>query len=308
MHHESILPTLILLWCSFMSRTNSYDSTKAQLRRVKAWFRLNRPRTGSNSGSNPFDSVLLESFLLGLKKTNGGKPKRKRPITPEMLLAFCSVAEARATAEAYILLFAILIGFFCFLRKSNLTVETESLVDTTKMIRRADIRVDYSQYVLWVRIRRTKTIQSGDRELWIPIPGQPGHPLDIIALHTKVIAFYAHLPNEAHIFSGKWVKDSIGPLTYRTFLEGLKSMVASIGLDPTNVAGHSLRRGGASYAFHCGVPSEVIRAHGDWQSDCYLMYCVIPPSSLLAATRQMFEGIYAGRLGGEIWSASHLAK
>ena len=84
-------------------------------------------------------------------------------------------------------MFAILIGFFCFLRKSNLTVESDSLFDTTKMIRRSDIRVDRTEYVLWVRIRRTKTIQSGDRELWIPIHGQRDHILDIIVWYDTMI-------------------------------------------------------------------------------------------------------------------------
>ena len=94
------------------------------------------------------------------------------------------------------------------------------------------------------------------------------------------------------------------PLLYATLVEKLKGLVSAIGLDPENVSGHSLRRGGASYAFHCGVPSEVIKAQGDWQSDCYLLYCVIPPSHLLGATQKMFQGIYAGRMGGEIWAAS----
>jgi hypothetical protein len=258
-----------------------------------------------------FDSPILENFLAGLKKTNGGKPQRKRPITPEMLIAFAGVTSERGTHTDWTMLFCILIGFFCFLRKSNLTVESEAIVDTTKMIRRSDIRVDRAAFVLWVRIRRTKTLQHGDREIWIPIPGAPGHPLCIISIYDRVIAgHHTTMSAEHHVFSAAWggANSPMKALTYANFLLRLKDLVKAIGLDPTNVAGHSLRRGGASYAFHCGVPSEVIRAHGDWQTDCYLMYCVIPPSRLLDAQHQMFGGIYAGRLGGEIWSATVTAR
>ena len=144
-------------------------------------------------------SYLLDSFLMGLKKTGGGNPKRKRPITPKMLMAFAQVTAVRGGAEDFIILLAICIGFFCFLRKSNLTVESETLLDTTKLLRRSDVRIDHAQYAIWVRIRRTKTIQSGDRELWIPIHGQRGHPLDVVHLFSKVLAFYAHLPADTHL-------------------------------------------------------------------------------------------------------------
>ena len=292
---------LVVLWMGFMARTNTYSSAKTQLRRLRAWY-----RTWKRTRHADFmESHLLESFLLGLRRTNGGAPQRKRPITPEMLLAFAAVVDNADSADLEIVFFAILIGFFCFLRKSNLTTESETLYDSSKLMRRSDIRVDREAYVLWVRIRRTKTMQYGDRELWLPVHGARGHTLDVIARFDRVFATYPHLGMGEHIFSGMHGTGStIRPLQYHHFISELKKLVTKIGLDPTNVAGHSLRRGGASYAFHCGVPSEVIKQQGDWHSDCYLLYCVIPPSQLLASTSKMFEGIYDGRLGGEIWSAS----
>jgi hypothetical protein len=307
MHHTRVATTLVLLWCAWLSRTCSHDSVKTYLRRLRAWYRVARP--SHEHSLSEFESPMLESFLLGLKKEKGGQPKRKRPITPEMLAAFANLARSRDTHEDAIFLFAIFIDFFCFLRKSNLTVEKDTLFDVTKMIRRSDIRVDRSQHVLWVRVRRTKTLQSGDRELWIPIQGVPGHVLDIVAVHDRAMAAYPHTRADAHVFSACWEKsDELQPLKYSKFLKTLKEWVRAIGLNPENVAGHSLRRGGASFAFHSGVSPEIIKAQGDWQSDCYLLYCVIPPSRLVDATRQMFEKMYAGDWGGEIWSASRNAR
>ena len=40
---------------------------------------------------------------------------------------------------------------------------------------------------------------------------------------------------------------------------------------------HSFRRGGATFAFRAGAPSEFIKAQGDWMSDAFLVYLVISP-------------------------------
>ena len=56
-----------------------------------------------------------------------------------------------------------------------------------------------------------------------------------------------------------------GPVafTYSMFISRLKAGLGRAGVDPDNYAGHSLRRGGASFALAC---------KGDWKSDCYQRY------------------------------------
>ena len=301
--HAKVLETAVVLWAAFMARTNSYDSLKTQIQRLRAWF---RDRKDSGFPADPTHSALLESFLLGHRRQSGGQPKRKRPITPEMLIAMAKIVLKGRDAETEIVFFAMLIGFFAMLRKSNLTVDSATLLATSKLIRRSDLRVDRESYTLWVRIRRTKTLQYGDREIWIPIQGWLDHPLNVVFWADRVSAIYgSQATQEDHAFAGRWTTDpKPTPLPYRVFLTRLKGLVQAIGLDPTNVAGHSLRRGGASYAFHRGIAPEIIKQLGDWQSDCYLIYCVIPPSRIMAASRQMFDGIAQGDLGGGIWSAS----
>jgi len=55
-----------------------------------------------------------------------------------------------------------------------------------------------------------------------------------------------------------------------TFLRA-KLELASIPLSHL-YRGHSFRRGAASFAFHCGVPGEIIQVFGDWASDAYKGY------------------------------------
>ena len=65
-----------------------------------------------------------------------------------------------------------------------------------------------------------------------------------------------------------------GPVvfTYSMFISRLKTCLGRAGVDPYNYAGHSLRRGGASFALACNVPGDLIKLQGDWKSDCYQRY------------------------------------
>ena len=45
-----------------------------------------------------------------------------------------------------------------------------------------------------------------------------------------------------------------------------------MGLNVEQYAGHSFRRGGATFAMRCGVPVELIKIQGDWKSNAYERY------------------------------------
>ena len=62
------------------------------------------------------------------------------------------------------------------------------------------------------------------------------------------------------------------PISYNLLQDFIKKAVAALGLNPVKYSSHSLRRGGASWAFHSRVPGELIQSHGDWTSLCYLRY------------------------------------
>ncbi|VDI75565.1 Hypothetical predicted protein [Mytilus galloprovincialis] len=62
------------------------------------------------------------------------------------------------------------------------------------------------------------------------------------------------------------------PVTYNMFNAFLKKCITSIGLDAGKFSTHSFRRGGATLAFKCGVPSDLIQLQGDWKSSAYKLY------------------------------------
>lgn len=65
-------------------------------------------------------------------------------------------------------------------------------------------------------------------------------------------------------------------LTISTLKCSIQSLASRIGLEPAKYSGHSLRRRGATFAFQCGIPAEFIKMQGDWRSDAYLLYLLIP--------------------------------
>ena len=54
---------------------------------------------------------------------------------------------------------------------------------------------------------------------------------------------------------------------------------------------HSFRRGGASFAFRCNVPAEIIQRQGDWQSDAYLIYLEMSSAQKRRAVNSMASHI-----------------
>ena len=67
----------------------------------------------------------------------------------------------------------------------------------------------------------------------------------------------------------------------------LTQVLKFIGLDSTNHLSHSFWRGGATFAFEWSVPSKLIKARGNWHSDCYLMYLEMSDSQKRVAASQM---------------------
>lgn len=56
----------------------------------------------------------------------------------------------------------------------------------------------------------------------------------------------------------------------------LRRSLCTAGLKPTQYSGYSFLRGGATYAFCCGAPVELISLKADWSSDAVHLYIAQP--------------------------------
>ncbi|CAG2231697.1 unnamed protein product [Mytilus edulis] len=150
--------------------------------------------------------------------------------------------------------------------RKNLKIQKSNLVgtvdDSSKCLHRENISV-FEDYLL-VQFRWSKTIQFGERVLEIPIVKNLSSPLCAFSAFKAMCAKFPALASSPAflVLSGRKTK----PVSYNMLQNFLKNIVEKIGLDPTQYSSHSFRRGGATWAFQCGVSSELIQLQGDWKT------------------------------------------
>ncbi len=236
---------------------------------------------------NPLeDNWVIKSLLTGIKRAKGQAVKRKLPITPDILLRIHKRLDL-SQPQAVVFWAISLLAFFSLLRKSNLLPATSSAFSPAKHLRRCDF--SRMPWGLAVQIRWTKTIQFQERHFQIPLPALPGHPLCPV---KAILAAFSLTPSAdpqgpAFLIPGF----PSYPLLYNNFISILRSHLSHLNLPADEYAGHSFRRGGASWAFRMLLPTEAIKAMGDWSSDAYLAYLEIPLSSKVRHAQIFARGL-----------------
>ncbi|XP_073248534.1 uncharacterized protein [Porites lutea] len=177
-----------------------------------------------------------------------------------------------------------LVAFFTFLRKSNLVSDVADRI-STKVPLRPDL--EFSSQGASLHIKASKTIQYQQRSLSIPLPCIPGSqlcPVGALRRHLRLNPGPSHAPLFS-VFSP--TSRSLLPITYRHFSQFVSRVIQAIGLVPVHYSPHSFRCGGASFAFRCNVPAELIQWQGDWQSDAYLVYLEMSSAQKRQAVNSM---------------------
>ena len=143
----------------------------------------------------------------------------------------------------------------------------------------------------FLQIRATKTIEFKQRILLIPLPSIPDSPLCPVS--ALINHFHLNcLASSNFLFSVKSSHSSpMRPITYRNFVSFLSKVITTFDLDSQSFSSHSFSRGGASFAFECNVPAELIKFQGDWRSDAYLVYLEMSSSQKHLAVNSLASRI-----------------
>lgn len=70
----------------------------------------------------------------------------------------------------------------------------------------------------------------------------------------------------------------------------------NVGLDSSNVSGHSMRKGFATSCSSAKVPDHVIQTIGRWSSDCYKLYIETPKSVIANAQTALADPLLCAKL------------
>lgn len=278
------LPTSVNILClygEFLSRSfKSVSSIQNYISGVKTLHLI----LGFDFPSEDWFSVKL--LYRGLARQNPHLPHRSLPITPDILLKMYPHLDLSDPLDATYWC-SFLFAFFLMVRKSNLVPDSTKTFDSQKQLCRKNIRV-FENYLI-VYIHWSKTIQFGDRKLDIPLVKIKDSPLCPYNAFTHMCTLVpAGEDDPAFLLPNK--KD-VTVLTYPVFQNKLRDILQKCNLDPSNFSSHSFRRGGASWAFHCKVPSELIQYHGDWRSDAYKIYLQFNFDDKLSISRAMANNL-----------------
>lgn len=238
---------------------------------------------------NPLlDNWPLKSLLTGIKQATGTPPNQKLPITPDILLRLHSTLNFTKSFDSAF--WAIcLVAFYGMFRKAHLLPVSPRKFDPTKQLTKADFK-----FLTWgtlITIRWSKTIQFRERVVEIPLPCIPRSKL---CPTTAIMHAFGFTPPTPSSQAFNWVDKPLAAphmFTYSMFLTKLRDHLTLMGLNPKTYAGHSFRRGGASFAYQSGVPLELIKALGDWRSDTILIYLTMPLTSRLKTANMLCKSI-----------------
>ena len=212
------------------------------------------------------ESFHLHLTLRGLERIHHHVPQRAKPITISVLLKVSQLSShfssfQRSVFACGLLLFFTMARVGSILPASRYTPSFQFLTIN---------RINFTQEGILVTLLHTKTIQFGRRRLHIPI-ARSKSPICPVHAYLASLSFHP-IPGSAPAFTFT-DKAIIKILTKSLFIKGFRDLLCQAGVaDHQSYSGHSFRRGGASWAFQCGMPGELIQVCGDWASDAYKRY------------------------------------
>jgi len=227
--------------------------------------------------SNGFQFNVLKDFMVALtlrsvRRSLGDHPLSKLPITPSILLDIYKHVDL--TNPMHLSLWvAFLIGFFAFLRKSNIVPPSQGAFDPSRHLQRRSFILQ-SDGSLLLSITWSKTIQFHQRVLLIPLLPIPNSPLCPVTNYLHMIATIPAPPQSpAFVYPAG---NFLATLTHGSFVQYLRLFLTKANYPPSVYSGHSFRKGGCVFASLCNVPAELIKIHGDWRSNAYERYLLLP--------------------------------
>ncbi len=266
---------ILCLFAQFLSRSfKSVGSIKNYISGIKLLHAINDAVCPS------FSNIDLRLSLRGIARLNPHKPRQALPMTPILLCKLFDTLDFKDVKDTVMWAVSIL-AFFTLARKSNLVAKRVG-IGCDKQLTRGDIVV--AQNCLLVKFRWSKTIQYGERQIITPVLGIKNSKLCPVRAYKRMLK---QVPGPASQAAFVFPTDSGNiPVTYAQFQSFLRHSLQNIGVDASKYSSHSFRRGGASWAFQCGLDPELVQVLGDWHSDSYRNYrCLSMRDKMLMASK-----------------------
>ncbi|CAL1707955.1 unnamed protein product [Somion occarium] len=205
-------------------------------------------------------SRIVSCSLKGCKRMLSNPIKCKRALTTDDLLLVCQSLQSSTHHDDRLFLTQLLTGFHALMRLGELVWPDQThLRDTRKLSLRHLVDITDSSYSFLLPSHKADAFFEGNRILVHTTLRTP-HALP---------AFTSYLRSRDHLFPCRpelWLQSNGSIPTRSWFIACLKYFF------PHDVAGHSLRSGGATFLAECGAPPSLIQAAGRWTSEAWQAY------------------------------------
>ena len=241
------------------------------------------------------ERFTVKKVLRGIRRTIGDATTPVLAISIQLLEEILGVLNSNTQCGACIRA-SFTCAFFLLLRKGNMCAAKEGSTHERQPIKRKHLWWCPQSNRFWIKLVHTKTIQFDERAIWLPVPCFPGNPM---ICPTQALHDHLRLNNPAqddNLFSY-----SNKPMSYTVLLTQFKTALKKCNVDYTKYAGHSFRRGGATWMFsELKMPSELIRVIGDWKSQAYMLYTTVTDKYKLEAVDAMQHAVAGHQWGVRI--------
>ena len=228
--------------------------------------------------------IVFKLLNMSAKKHLTTAPAQKPPLEFAHLLSMITIVNPNDPTEVAFIN-AVVLGFMATLRRSNICPPSPALYDKDKHLRREDVL--FTPEGLIVVLRWTKTNQASQRIFKIPIAYSGNDCFDPPRIFRQFNTRFPVKPADP-CFSF-YVGNKLFVLTHSDLARMLTRFMTAIGVPAAAYTTHSIRKGGTTAIHRSGVRTELLKAHGTWESNAYQTYLGHSYSDLLSVTRSVYN-------------------
>lgn len=216
------------------------------------------------------NSLLVRRTLQGCMRMYGRATVRKRALTTADLHVVVNHYKDSTCHDDILFVSMLIMGFFGLLRLGEMTFPDDiSLQNWKKVTRRNTVDIQPNQYEFLLPGHKADRFFEGNKII-IMSTRFGHHPL-------QHFSKYIDSRDRIHpIASPLWLTEAGNVPTRSFFINRLRLFFGK------DVAGQSMRAGGATALAEHGIPPAIIQASGRWASEAFLVYIRKNPTLLQA--------------------------
>lgn len=212
-------------------------------------------------------SMLVSRTLQGCKRLRGSAVRRKLPLSRNHLRQAIAALPPSPSHDDLLFLSSLLTGFRALLRLGELTMpDNPKIRNPRKYSKRTSATIHPASYEYWLPAHKADATFEGN------------HIIVLDADATTAFRQYLASRDRLHpLHPYLWVRANGQVPTRAWFMKRLRALFPD-----KNIAGQSMRAGGATALAEDGAPPHVIQASGRWASNTFQIYIRKHPALLQA--------------------------